>query len=734
VAKQMTRLNVSLTANTGNLSRGMKRASKIVGRFSNDVTRVARALTSPLALITGGLTAAGLLAKMRSAANGIDALAKASDKLGISTQALAGFRHAAEQTGIGADQATVALQRMVRRISEAAQGTGEARSALRELGLSAKELAALSPDQQFRAIAGAMSNVAQQGDRVRLAMRLFDTEGVALVNTLSLGTDGLDKMAEEAGTLGLAISRVDAKKIEQANDAMDRAGKAIDGAFAALAIRFAPAIEEAANRFTAMTADAERFGELSASVFDGVIKAIGFVADAVYSLRLVWKGLQVGLAKIGRNAARSFNDLAKGAQWVTQFVERIGETFEAAASVIGAVFDAPMAAVKLAFSGLVSFIASSVNSVLDNIRGMAHEMGMKSLVEQTERGMDAMNAMAQAADDMADGAEGADAIRQSMDRLSDVVTADFAPVHGIQALNDAIAQGSKGIWELEEQIQAMKDAGMPSERIKAFVAEVEKAANKAAAAVNSIGKVTDDASDPMATLDSLLNAELERIRKHNEQKLNVLNDFGIREREQIMLQEKIKRENLRMAFEQGMLTKQEMAEAEIQLVKQREEAIKKLEQQRREFSLADASRFANESLNLANQFGDQAIGLQKTISLVQSGISIATGIARAQELGFPQNLAEMARVAAVGVKVASQIQGASRGAAQVSSGVSTSTGQAAASAGGTAAPAGGQATGATQPGQLLYLESGAYLRSDAIADLLNDAIERNVRITGVIRG
>ncbi len=50
--------------------------------------------------------------------------------------------------------------------------------------------------------------------------------------------------------------------------------------------------------------------------------------------------------------------------------------------------------------------------------------------------------------------------------------------------------------------------------------------------------------------------------------------------------------------------------------------------------------------------------ISKAFSVTQAAMSIATGLAKAQELGFPANLAEMARVSATGASVLAQINGA----------------------------------------------------------------------------
>jgi len=120
-------------------------------------------------------------------------LADTSDKIGLSAAALRGIQEQAALTGVSAETTSMALQRMRRRIAEASVGAGEAQGALRELRLDAKKLASVDADKQFLAIAKAMKEVESSGDRLRLAFKLFDSEGASLVNTLMTSQDELEK-------------------------------------------------------------------------------------------------------------------------------------------------------------------------------------------------------------------------------------------------------------------------------------------------------------------------------------------------------------------------------------------------------------------------------------------------------------------------------------------------------------------------------------------------------------
>ncbi|MEZ0147951.1 MAG: hypothetical protein AB9Q19_01325 [Candidatus Reddybacter sp.] len=177
----------------------------------------------------------------------IDATAKVSDKLGITTESLAAMHLQGERTGVGVNTMNMALQRMVRRLSEAAQGTGEAQGALKELNLDAVELAKLSPDKQFAAIAEKMKDVENQGDKVRLSFKLFDSEGVALINTLNSGAEAAKSAQDFVAKYGVAISRLDAAKIESVNDKWGDADLAVQGLVNTLTVSLSQSLADAAD-------------------------------------------------------------------------------------------------------------------------------------------------------------------------------------------------------------------------------------------------------------------------------------------------------------------------------------------------------------------------------------------------------------------------------------------------------------------------------------------------------
>jgi hypothetical protein len=149
-----------------------------------------------------------------------DAVAKTADKLGIGIEQLQELQFAAKRSGVDVRTLNMALQRMTRRMSEAASDTGEAKDAIKELGLDAKVLAKQGPDEILMAIAGAMETVTVDSDRLRLAFKLFDSEGVAVVNMLKNGEAGLQQLRDQARGLGYVLSEEAARDAEKFADGL----------------------------------------------------------------------------------------------------------------------------------------------------------------------------------------------------------------------------------------------------------------------------------------------------------------------------------------------------------------------------------------------------------------------------------------------------------------------------------------------------------------------------------
>lgn len=135
---------------------------------------------------------------------------------------------------------------------------------------------------------------------------------------------------------------------------------------------------------------------------------------------------------------------------------------------------------------------------------------------------------------------------------------------------------------------------------------------------------------------------------------------GLRDEEELIAESYERRR--RAILESTILTEQERQAALAELARQHREAEEERNRAHVESILSHSEdMFANLARLAQGRNREQTkaykalFAISKAFSITQATMSIATGIAKAQELGFPANLAEMARVAAIGTQVLATI-------------------------------------------------------------------------------
>lgn len=263
-----------------------------------------------------GVSVGGSLVVMgKQAINSADKIQKLSQRLGASSEALSQYRHVADLSGVSFDTLTMGWQRMTRRVAEAANGTGEARNALKELGINAKELKQLAPEQQFEVLADAIHGVKDPADQVRIAMKLFDSEGVSLIQTMQEGSEGIRRMREQAVNLGKSLSQDQVNAAAAANDALTNLSGAITGGITQSIVNFSDEIAVAADWLreklpVAIDIAVNAFVPMLATF--AAIKAAAVVIPAIVTTITAFSAAVTGLGVAGTATAASIGVLKGG--------------------------------------------------------------------------------------------------------------------------------------------------------------------------------------------------------------------------------------------------------------------------------------------------------------------------------------------------------------------------------------------------------------------------------------
>jgi len=264
------------------------------------------------ALLIGGafMAARAGVRSFTEAFQKLDDLGKLSDSLEVTPNFLRGLDLAATQTGSSFATAQKGLQKFVRSIGEAKAGTGEGIKGLEMLGLTLQDLEGLNTEQQFLKVVEAIKNIEDPATKAAAAAKLMGRGAQDMINLFALGKDGLAAFNKEAEELGGPISREDIALVEQANDAVDKMGRAWEGVIQQLSIELAPVLTIIAESMTELIKLAKEFKDSLSSglTLFGNIKIGKITIGTVEDKNKKGKSPIVPAVKISKQSIRNFSD------------------------------------------------------------------------------------------------------------------------------------------------------------------------------------------------------------------------------------------------------------------------------------------------------------------------------------------------------------------------------------------------------------------------------------------
>lgn len=282
-------LIVEITSKQSGFEKGLDSATRSVSSFVGNATKkIARIGAITAAAMTG---AAFLINRSFSeAANNIDMLSKAAERLGTPLGALQKLDFAASLADIDTDSLVRSMQLMGKNIFEAATQGGEAAKVFARLGLNLQGLQRLSADEQFRKIAESLQKVTSAGERSSLQMQIFGRTGIELTNLLNGSLKETDKQFK---ALGLGITTAQGKQVEAFNDTKTVLGKIFDGFKEQVAANVSPAFTAINNSIIKSVEEMGGIGTasdaFSIKIFDAAIagvNAFGWLSNAITKIGL----------------------------------------------------------------------------------------------------------------------------------------------------------------------------------------------------------------------------------------------------------------------------------------------------------------------------------------------------------------------------------------------------------------------------------------------------------------
>lgn len=287
-----------LTLNQSKFASGLKGAGAKLKGFALGVAKLGLKIGAIGAALGAAVAGVGFSMLIKNQFKLIESAVFTAEKLGLEIDKLQGLQFAAQQSGIRIETFNMALQRMTRRVAEASIGTGEAKDAIAELGLDAKELANLPTDQALLKVAEAMKKVENPARKLRLAFKLFDSEGVTMISLLNEGSEGIKEFMRRADELGLTVDALAGEKIIAANEAFGELKAVFTGLARSIAVQLAPFLALAAEKMTEFVESTNSLGAIQ-KVFDGIATAVQKIIQFSTSILIAWKQIQITLTEVG---------------------------------------------------------------------------------------------------------------------------------------------------------------------------------------------------------------------------------------------------------------------------------------------------------------------------------------------------------------------------------------------------------------------------------------------------
>ena len=236
----------------------------------------------------GGITEIGakLLELGKSAAEYGDEIEHASQKTGISTEALQGLKYAAGQSDVSFTQLQQGLFRLSRAMASVGQGNKQVAGAFQNVGLSAASLKNMRLEDVLARVSDAFAKSQDGAAKTAVAMQLFGRAGTDLIPFLDQGSQNIDAMTKKAQQLGLVLGAQAIAKDAEFNESLKQLGAQLKMA----AVGFGSDLTPAIQGLTGALSDSLKPGGLLSDTLKALADAVKYL---VLGLELAWQSLEV---------------------------------------------------------------------------------------------------------------------------------------------------------------------------------------------------------------------------------------------------------------------------------------------------------------------------------------------------------------------------------------------------------------------------------------------------------
>lgn len=505
-------LRVNLGLDSAKFQNGARKLDQPLNRMKRQFFQIATIATG-MGVAIGAAALAG--------AKQIDETAKSARRLDASIGGFRALELAASEAGVSLSSLTNDIQTMNRELASIGVSGNGAR-ALDALGLSISDIEGLDADEKLAVIADQVQKLGLDAGQTTAILRDLGVRNREMALLVLQGGDAIRSARNDIADYGLEISKVDADRIEAANDAIGRLGLITQYAGQQLAIALVPAM----GRLAEVMTDSLREGGLLRTAIDGLANNIDVLAYsagvavtafgvryvgalvaskiATFSLVGALASLKAALIATGIGALvvgagyliAKFADLSRAAggfgnamgllrDLAIEVFTKMGQAGSAFLSVnkavalgIGSAFTNAFRVIAVGWDKLINGMATAWNTIATT--GVGESLGLGEMGSS-----DVAGRLGQAADDMASrGVEAAAAAGRALSNAR-------APLESLTAIKDVMS-------EVAEESETASDSAVDLSE------ELESAGGAAGGAASSLAKTAEVAAETASAFNNNL--------------------------------------------------------------------------------------------------------------------------------------------------------------------------------------------------------------------------------------
>lgn len=271
----MRRAQTVAQATGAKIGQSMKNARASLSSLGKQALKTGAAMGAIAVAIGGAAMAKGL--KMAADLGG--RLSDIAARTGIAAGEVALLERAFADNGIAASKVGPVINKMQKAIVDATAKGGAMADTFAGLGLDLGKLGAMSPEDQFKAIQGAISSIQDPAQRAAAAMSIFGKSGGELL-TLFADQGALGNAAKSLGTQADILNRR-AGTFDSISDILGRVGAKMQGFFVGMLDRIADPVLALLERFDGL--DLAAIGQRAGDALKVAVNwSLQLIEDVVY--------------------------------------------------------------------------------------------------------------------------------------------------------------------------------------------------------------------------------------------------------------------------------------------------------------------------------------------------------------------------------------------------------------------------------------------------------------------